>query len=347
MITKEFFGTTLGGGSVDRFTIENSRGMSVDILTYGATLNAVRVPDRGGETADVLVGFDDLRGNETLSDYQGQTVGRYANRLANGSFTVDGVKYEVVKNEKEVTCLHGGGELSHAIWRSIIVDDSVLELSYSSKDGAMGFPGNADFTVTFTLTDDNTLSIAYRAVSDKKTVFNLTNHAYFNLSGIAGSDILGHELQINADRFTVTDGLSIPTGELRPVEGTAFDFREPKAIGRDIGADDEQLRMCRGYDHNFCLAGKQGEPAAVAIEPQSGRKLEVFTDLCGVQLYTGNFLDGSNIGKQGKPLIKHAGFCLETQFYPDTPNHPEFPQCTFAAGVPFESVTSFKFSVAE
>lgn len=347
MINRNLFGTTKDGRRVDALTLENTSGMRVQLLTYGATINSIFVPDKNGDTADVLVGFDDLNGNETLSNYQGQTVGRYANRIAGGKFTIDGTEYNVEKNEKGVTCLHGGGELSHAVWNAIVVDDNAVEMTYSSPDGAFGFPGKVDFTVTFILSGDNALKIAYRAVSDKKTVINMTNHAYFNLAGCASGNILGHILQINASRFTVTDNLSIPTGELRSVEGTPFDFRQPKPIGRDIGEDYDQLIMCKGYDHNFCLDDDDSGLAAVAVDPVSGRKLEVFTDMCGIQLYTGNFLDGTHNGKQNAPIIKHAGFCLETQFYPDTPNHIDFPQCTYAPGRAFESETVFKFSIAE
>lgn len=342
MIVKNFFGTTADGKQVDSFKITNSSGISATILTYGATINEFFAPDRNGELADVLVGFDSVEGHEKYSDYEGMTVGRYANRLENGEFSIDGVKYQAVKNENGVTCLHGGSELSTAVWNALIVDDNSLEMTYHSPDGAMGFPGNVDFKLTFTLFEDNSLKLDYYAVSDKKTILNLTNHAYFNLAG--GGDVLGHELMINADAYTPTDERSIPTGEIRPVESTAFDFRQAKPIGRDIGNDDPQLVMCRGYDHNFCLNDGDG-PAITAYEPTSGRFLEVFTDLCGVQLYTGNFLDGTNPGKQGKPLIKHAGFCLETQFYPNTPNIPEFPQCTYEAGEPFKSTTVFRFSV--
>ncbi len=342
MIVKNFFGTTADGKQVDSFKITNSSGISATILTYGATINEFFAPDRNGELADVLVGFDSIEGHEKYSDYEGMTVGRYANRLENGEFSIDGVKYQAVKNENGITCLHGGSELSTAVWNALIVDDNSLEMTYHSPDGAMGFPGNVDFKLTFTLFEDNSLKLDYYAVSDKKTILNLTNHAYFNLAG--GGDVLGHELMINADAYTPTDERSIPTGEIRPVESTAFDFRQAKPIGRDIGNDDPQLVMCRGYDHNFCLNDGDG-PAITAYEPTSGRFLEVFTDLCGVQLYTGNFLDGTNPGKQGKPLIKHAGFCLETQFYPNTPNIPEFPQCTYEAGEPFKSTTVFRFSV--
>ena len=342
MIVKNPFGITSKGEAVDVFTIRNSSGTAVDIITYGATVNGIYVADKNGSFADVLSGFDSIEGHEKLSDYQGMTVGRYANRLAGGRFSIDGVEYDVEKNEKGITCLHGGGELSTAVWKAFVVDDNAVEMNYTSPDGAMGFPGKVDFKVTFTLHEDNALKIEYFAVSDKKTVINMTNHAYFNLAG--KGDILAHELMINADAYTPIDENSIPTGEIRPVEGTPFDFRTAKPIGRDIGAEDDQLAIGLGYDHNFCLNDGDG-PIATAYDPESGRFLEVFTDLCGVQLYTGNFLDGTKIGKNGNPLIKNAGFCLETQYYPNTPNMPGFPQCTFDAGEKFTSCTVFRFSV--
>lgn len=342
MIIKNFFGTTADGRDVDIYSIRNSSETTVEILTYGAAVNSIFTADKNGDFADILVGFDTIEGHEKYSANQGVTVGRYANRIGGGCFTIDGVKYEVEKNEKGKTCLHGGDELSHAVWKALIVDDNCLEMTYTSPDGTKGFPGKVDFRVTFTLYENNSLKIDYFAVSDKKTVINMTNHAYFNLAG--SGDVLGHELMINADSFTPTDADSIPTGEIRPVEGTAFDFRSFKPIGKEIGADDEQLIMCGGYDHNFCLNDGDG-PAAAAYDPSSGRTLEVYTDLLGIQLYTGNFLDGTAPGKGGVKLQKHAGFCLETQFYPNTPNMPEWPQCTFGAGEKFTSTTVFKFSV--
>ncbi len=342
MIVKNSFGTTAKGEAVDIYTIRNSAGTAVDILTYGATVNSIYVADRNGVFADVLSGFDTIEGHEKYSDYQGMTVGRYANRLANGKFSIDGVEYNVEKNENGITCLHGGAELSTAVWKAFVIDDNAIEMNYTSPDGAMGFPGKVDFKVAFTLHEDNALKIEYYAISDKKTVINMTNHAYFNLAG--KGDILAHELMINADAYTPIDENSIPTGEIRPVEGTPFDFRVAKPIGKDIDADDDQLAIGKGYDHNFCLNDGDGA-IATAYDPESGRFLEVFTDLCGVQLYTGNFLDGTKIGKKGNPLIKNAGFCLETQFYPNTPNMPEFPQCTIDAGEKFTSCTVFRFSV--
>ena len=342
MIVKKEFGTTADGRKVDLFTLSNSGGMRVDLITYGAAINSIYVADRNGEFADVLKGFDTIEGHEKYSNYQGLTVGRYANRIANGRFELNGTAYDLVKNEKGITCLHGGGELSHAVWKALITDDNSIEMTYSSPDGAEGFPGNVDFKVTFILHEDNSLEVKYFAVSDKKTVINMTNHAYFNLAG--KGDILSHELMINADAFTPTDAASIPTGELRPVEGTPFDFRQAKPIGRDINADDGQLKQCRGYDYNFCLNEGEG-PAAVAYDPESGRMMEVFTDLPGVQLYCANFLDGTRPGKGGEMLTQYCGFCLETQYYPNTPNMPGFPQCTFDAGEKFESTTVFRFSV--
>ena len=342
MIVKNYFGTTADGRDVDCYTIKNTKETAVDIITYGATINSIYTADKNGAFADVLIGFDTVEGHEKYSDYQGMTVGRYANRIANGKFSIDGVEYNVEKNEKGITCLHGGAELSTAVWKAFIVDDNSIEMNYTSPDGAMGFPGKVEFKVVFTLHEDNALRIDYYAVSDKKTVINMTNHAYFNLAG--KGDVLAHELMINADAYTPIDENSIPTGEIRPVEGTPFDFRVAKPIGKDINAEDDQLAIGRGYDHNFCLNDGEG-PIATAYDPESGRYMEVFTDLCGVQLYTGNFLDGTNVGKNGNPLIKNAGFCLETQFYPNTPNMPEFPQCTVDAGEKFTTCTVFRFSV--
>lgn len=342
MITKKLFGTTADGQKVDAFTLKNSAETAVEIITYGATVNSIFTADKNGEFADVLVGFDTVEGHEKLSDNQGMTIGRYANRIAGGKFSLDGVQYDLVKNEKGITSLHSAAETSSRVWKALILDDNRLEMTLTTEDGASGFPGKVDYTVTFTLYEDNSLKIDYCAVSDKKTVFNMTNHAYFNLAG--HGDILSHELMINADAYTPTDEFSIPTGEIRSVEGTAFDFRTAKPIGRDIHADDIQLTQCKGYDHNFCLNESDG-PCAVACDPESGRTLEVFTDLPGVQLYCGNFLDGTKPGKGGVPMVQHAGFCLETQFYPNTPNTPSFPQCTYDAGEKFESCTVFRFSV--
>ncbi len=329
---------------VELWMLKNSCGASAGILTYGGTLHSLSMPDKLGHFKDVLIGFDSLKGHLEHSAYQGQLVGRYANRLAKGEFFINGNKYSVTKNEKDTTCLHGGGEFSHAVWSAEPSGESSLILKYTSPAGSNGFPGKLNAEVVYTLTDENELVIDFRAKADEDTVINLTNHAYFNLGGFDAGNVLGHILQINADCFTPTDLYSIPTGELRPVEGTPFDFTQPKPIGLEINAAYDQLTNCKGYDHNFCLNERTPDiSAAVVWEPVSGRVMEVFTDLPGVQLYTGNFLNNVP-GKGGTVMNQYTGFCLETQYYPDTPNQPSFPQCTFKAGEEFRSKTSFKFS---
>ena len=343
-IKKSLFDTLPDGRAIYQYEIENNNGVTATVLTRGATLQSCCCPDRDGVMGDILAGFDTIAGHLATTTYAGQIIGQYANRLCDGQFSVGGETYRVTKNENGKTCLHGGGEYNSALWNAIITDDNAVEFSYHSPDGKEGFPGNVDITVKYVLTDHNELEIHYHAVSDKDTILNFTNHAYFNLGGVQNGDVLGTELMLCCDRFTPTDADSIPTGKLRDVTGTAFDFREAKPIGRDIHADDPQLTQCRGYDHNFCITGEPGKLrlAAKADDPVSGRKLEVYTDLPGIQLYTGNFLDGSEIGKGGLPLQQHYGFCLETQYYPDTPNHPDFPQCTFKAGEAYDSLTIFK-----
>lgn len=343
-VIKTLYDTMPDGREVFQYKIENNNGVFVELLTRGATLASFVCPDRDGVMGDILVGFDTLQGHLATTTYAGEIIGQYANRICDGKFTLDGTQYQVTQNENGVTCLHGGGEYNSALWRAIITDDNAVEFSYHSPDGAEGFPGNVDITVLYVLNDHNELEIHYTATTDKKTIVNFTNHAYFNLGTMAGGDVLDHELQLFCDFFTPTDAQSIPTGELRPVAGTAFDFRTAKKIGRDIGTDDVQLVQCRGYDHNFCVSGESGKlrPVAKVSDEKSGRKLEVFSDLPGVQLYTGNFLDGSETGKGGIPLQKHAGFCLETQYYPDTPNQPDFPSCVLEPGKTFKSLTIFK-----
>ncbi len=339
---KTLFGTLKDGREVYKYSMTNKNGMVLEVLTYGATIQAIKVPSKNGELLDVAVGFDTLDGHENYSDYQGVTVGRYANRIHNAQFTVNGQKYSVTANEKGKTCLHGGGEFSKAVWEATVDTDNSVVMSYTSPNGSCGFPGAMKAKVRFTLTDSNEVAINYTAICSADTPVNLTNHTYFNLKGKAGTDVLSHELRIDADSFTPTDEDSIPTGEIRPVKGTAFDFSESKPIGRDIGESDPQLVMCKGYDHNFCLNETAGA-VITAYEKETGITMNVYTDMPGVQLYTGNFLDGSVMGKGGVPLNKHAGFCLETQFYPDTPNQPSFPQCNFRAGEIFRSMTRYEF----
>ena len=348
MVTKEFYGELPDGREVYEYTIENANGVSISIINYGATLNRIVCPDRDGVMGDILVGFDDIEGHlENPGYYCGQTVGQYANRLCSGKFSVGENEYSVTLNENGKTCLHGGSEYSHALWRGIIVDDDCVEFSYLSPDGEQGFPGNVDVKVVFSLSSDNTVQIDYKAVTDKDTIINLTNHAYFNLGSAENGNVLSHELTLDCDSYTPTDADSIPTGEIRKVEGTAFDFRTPKTIGRDIGADDIQLTQCRGYDHNFCINGEPGEIRHFAhvYDPATGRTLDGYTDLPGVQLYTGNFMSPEDTGKGEIRFDKHYAFCLETQYYPDTPNHKNFPQCTVKAGENFISTTRYKVGV--
>lgn len=344
-IEKTVFGTTRDGRDVHRFVLRNKNGMAVSLLTYGGALQAITLRDKHGKTQDVLIGFDDVEGFETRCNYQGVLVGRYCNRIAGGSFSVGGKTYNVTRNEKGITCLHGGGEFSRAVWSAKVLDEYTVEFSYVSADGAEGFPGEMRASVVYSLSQDNTLSLDYAAVCTADSYINMTNHAYFNLGGVGSGDVLGTELRIAASHMLPTDENSIPTGEIRPVRGTAFDFRKAKPIGRDIGDKDEQLILCGGYDHNYCLDARDAdEAAAEAFDPVSGIRMQVFTDLPGVQLYTGNFLSGA-VGKNGLPMYKHAGFCLETQYYPDTPHRPEFPQCLFRAGETYRSRTAFRFSV--
>ena len=342
-VTKTLYDTMPDSSPVYLYTIENNNGITVGIITRGATLDSFCCPDKDGNNGDIIAGFDNILGHINSGTFTGEVIGQYANRIGGGKFTLGGKEYDVTKNEKGITCLHGGAEYSSALWNAIIVDDNAVEFSYKSPDGKEGFPGNVDVKVTYILTDKNELELHYEAVSDKDTIINLTNHAYFNLGTTASGDILDTELMLNCDFFTPTDENSIPTGEIRPVDGTAFDFRTPKKIGKDINADDIQLQMAGGYDHNFCINGESGtlRLAARAKDEKSGRQLEVYTDLPGVQFYTGNFMNGET-GKGGIGLDKHYGFCLETQFYPDSPNRPEFPSCELKAGEKFRTLTVFK-----
>ena len=342
-VTKTLYDTMPDSRPVYLYTIENNNGVTAGIITRGATLDSFCCPDKDGNNGDIIAGFDNILGHINSGTFTGEVIGQYANRIGGGKFTLGGKEYDVTKNEKGITCLHGGAEYSSALWNAIIVDDNAVEFSYKSPDGKEGFPGNVDVKVTYILTDKNELELHYEAVSDKDTIINLTNHAYFNFGTTANGDILDTELMLNCDFFTPTDENSIPTGEIRPVDGTAFDFRTPKKIGKDINADDIQLQMAGGYDHNFCINGESGtlRLAARAKDEKSGRQLEVYTDLPGVQFYTGNFMNGET-GKGGIGLDKHYGFCLETQFYPDSPNRPEFPSCELKAGEKFRTLTVFK-----
>lgn len=343
---KSFYGRTKDGKDVYSFTITNDSGAYIELLSYGATLNKIAVPDRNGEQADVLVGFDTIEGQELCTDSQGRTVGRVANRIAGRGITVDGRNYQLTKNVNGKFTLHSNHEYENAVWDYLIIDDNAVEFTYLSPEGAEGFPGSVNNKVVFSFNNRNEVKIRYNCTPDTSCPLNVTNHAYFNLDGFDGGSIENHIMQLFCDAFTPTDGDAIPTGEIRSVEGTAFDFREPKAIGRDVNADDEQLKIARGYDHNFVISGFDGtlRQFCRVVSEKSGRVLEGFTDLPGVQFYMGNFMDGSQLGKAGKPLEYRTGFCLETQYFPDALNHSEFIQNLFSQDKPFVSETVYKFS---
>jgi aldose 1-epimerase len=341
------FGKTQAGEPVELYTLTNSKGMEVAITNYGGIVVSIKVPDRTGKLADVVLGFDNLEGYLLPPPYFGAVIGRYGNRIAHGKFTLDGVEYTLPRNDGGNT-LHGGPKgFDKVLWKAREVEKGRgLELTYLSPDGEAGFPGNLSVTVTYTLTDANELKIDYRATTDKDTVVNLTNHSYFNLAGQGNGDILGHLMMINADGYTPVGRGLIPTGKIEPVEGTPFDFRKPEPIGARIGAKDPQLQMARGYDHNFVLNRKGDglELAARVVEPTTGRVLEVLTTEPGVQFYSGNFLDGSIHGKGGKVYGFRSGFCLETQHFPDSPNKPEFPSTELKPGQVYHTTTVYRFS---
>jgi aldose 1-epimerase len=343
------FGSLADGREVELFALANRHGMRASIATYGGIVTSLTVPDRYGENADVVLGFDNLEGYLAGHPYFGAIVGRYGNRVSKGSFTLDGETFTLARNNGE-NHLHGGIEgFDKALWgaqaRSLPVGPQ-LRLRYVSADGEEGYPGKLDIIVHYTLTRDDELRIDYRATTDKPTHVNLTNHSYFNLAGAGCGDILNHEVLINADHFTPVDQRLIPTGEIRGVEGTPLDFRQPAAIGARIDDDDEQLRFASGYDHNFVLNGadKGLSFAARVFEPASGRVMEVLTSEPGVQFYTANFLDGSLTGKRGTIYGRRCAFCLETQHFPDSPNKLQFPTTVLRPGEVYESTTIYRFS---
>ena len=349
-ITKKVFGTTSNGEEADIYVLANKGGMEAVITNFGATLVSLKAPDNKGKLADVVLGYDTLAGYETDKAYLGATVGRYGNRIAHGKFALDGHTYTLARNNGE-NSLHGGLKgFNKALWGAKDVSRpgaEALQLTYLSKDGEEGYPGNLSVHVTYTLTDQNELKIDYLATTDKDTVVNLTNHSYFNLAGQGNGDILQHQLRLNADRFTSIDETFIPTGELRNVQGTPFDFRKATAIGAHINDDDQQIKFGKGYDHNWVLnGGSHSSPtlAAEVYEPTTGRVLQVLTTEPGIQFYTGNFLDGTIHGKDGKIYNQRYAFCLETQHFPDSPNHPNFPSTVLKPGQHYHSTTIYKFS---
>ncbi len=348
-IVKSAYGIMPDGSHVAKYTLRNATGMEVDIISLGGIITRWTAPDRNGVFKDVVLGFDSLQPYVKDNPFFGALVGRYGNRIAGGQFSLDGQSYTLARNNG-ANHLHGGIKgFDKVLWDAFPgrdTDRALLMLDYHSPDGEEGYPGKLDVRVTYTLTDDNSLEIDYQAVTDKPTVVNLTNHSYFNLSGDFTHDILDTELQLHADAYLPVDTGLIPTGEIRPVAGTPFDFTEPKTIGRDLEADDAQLRVGGGYDHCWVLKreGPGMAPAATAYHRASGRLLQVSTDEPAVQFYIGNFLDGHLPAKGGGTYGKRAGFCLETEHYPDSPNRPEFPSTRLDPGQIYRSRTVFTFS---
>jgi aldose 1-epimerase len=346
-ITREPFGQTKDGVAVHLFTLRNGHGAEARISNYGGLVISLKVPDRNGKMGDVVLGYDNLAGYLKDSPYFGAMIGRYGNRIAKGKFTLDGKEYHLAINNGP-NALHGGKKgFDKVVWEPKIrttPEGPVLELHYVSRDGEEGYPGNLTVTAAYRLTDDNGLRLDYTATTDKDTVVNLTQHSYFNLAG--HGDNLHHVVMINADKFTPVDSTLIPTGELRPVEGTPFDFRKPTPIGARINQDDEQLKFGNGYDHNWVLNKQPGQLslAARVYEPTSGRVLEVFSTEPGLQFYTANFLDGKITGKGGWNYKFRSAFCMEPQHFPDSPNHPEFPTTELKPGETYRHTLIFKFS---
>ena len=348
-VSRAAFGTTGDGKAVEIYTLTNAHGLEMRVISYGGIITSLKVPDRSGHLGDIVLGFDTIDGYLKDPPYFGALIGRYGNRIAKGQFTLDGNTFKLATNNGP-NHLHGGVKgFDKVLWKVVPGTDSTgvsVTLSRTSPDGEEGYPGNLQATVRYTLTDKSELAIDYRATTDNATLVNLTQHSYFNLADDSG-DILGHELTIHASRYTPVDATLIPTGELATVDGTPFDFRKATAIGARIAADNVQLKNGGGYDHNWVLdrSGSGLKPAARLVDPKSGRMLEVATTEPGLQFYSGNFLDGSITGKGGRVYRRRTGLCLETQHYPDSPNHPNFPSSILKPGQTYSSQTVFTFGV--
>jgi aldose 1-epimerase len=343
-IKKTPFGTMPDGTTVDLFTLTTPKGISAAITNYGGIVVSLKTPDKSGKSGDIVLGFDDLKGYLQDEPYFGALIGRYANRIAKAKFTLDGKEYKLAANDNG-NSLHGGKKgFDKVVWNASAAGRS-LTLTYVSKDGEEGYPGTLTAKVVYTLSADGELKIDYSATTDKNTILNLTNHSYFNLAG--SGDILGNELTLLAGRYTPVDAGLIPTGELRSVKGTPFDFLTPHKVGERIEAKDEQIKLGGGYDHNWVLDSSSGKlaKAAVVHEPTSGRTLEVWTTQPGIQFYTGNFLDGKLTGKGGIVYRRRSALCLETQHFPDSPNQPKFPTTELKPGQTYHQVTVWKFGV--
>lgn len=349
-IKKRSFGKTQTGEEAFLYVLTNENGMSVSFTNFGACIVNVMVPDANGKLEDVVLGYDNVTGYEINNPGYGSFIGRHGNRIGGATFELRGKKYDLEKNDGQHN-LHGGFKGYNKYMYEVEVfeeeDSDSIEFSRLSPDMEQGFPGNLDISVTYTLTADNELVVEYLAVSDKDTIVNLTNHSYFNLAGHGSGSILDQKVMIVADKFTPTDDTLIPTGEMRDVTGTPMDFRKSKTLGQDINADYEPLKQAGGYDHNYVLNNSKTEVEKVAelVDEKSGRVMEIFTDMPGLQLYTGNFITGLEKGKDGVVYQKRDGVCFETQYFPDSCNRPEFPSCILKAGNEYDFVTVFKFSV--
>ncbi len=331
--------------SFDKYTIGNSKGMQAVVAAYGATVIELLVPDRDGNLVDVALGYDNLESYEKETTYFGSTVGPYANRISDAKIEIDGVVYQLDVNDNENNLHSGFNTWAKKVWTVKEQTDNKVVFTYTAADLEQGFPGNITCDVTYEVTENNEFAISYYAVSDKKTTINMTNHTYFNLNGCVSGDTLGHELMIKASGYTpVKSSHAIPTGEVAPVEGTPFDFRVAKTIGRDIKVENEQLTYGNGYDHNFAIDKETDgmEKVAQAYAPESGIVMDVLTDCIGIQLYTGNFIAGQ-IGKNGHTHVKHEGFCLETQYFPNSINDANFVRPISEANVPYETKTVYAF----
>ena len=349
-IEKLEFGKTADGTIIEKYSLKNENGVKLDVITYGGRITSLKVPNKDGKLENVVLNFDNIQDYEKDNPFFGALIGRYGNRIANGKFTLEGNEYNLATNDGK-NHLHGGVKgFDRVIWTAEPMESengSALKLLYKSKDGEEGYPGNLDVEVIYTLTNDNEVEVSYKATTDKATVVNLTQHAYFNLTGDFSKDILNHDIVIAADAYLPVDETLIPTGEIRNVEGTPFDFTSVKKIGKEINADNEQLKRGKGYDHCWVLNGEKGNMRMVAsaYDETSGRLMEIFSKEPAIQFYTGNFLDGTLPMPNGGTYAHRTGFCLETQHYPDSPNQAEFPATVLQPGETYSTKTTFKFSV--
>jgi aldose 1-epimerase len=340
------FDRKIAGKQIELYHLKNKGGMQVVVSNFGAHIIGIWLPDKRGNLTSMTLGFDNIETMVKQKSYYGSTIGRYANRIAKGKFTLEGKKYTLPINNG-LNSLHGGiDNFSYKMWDATQVDDQKLELELFSEHMEEGYPGNLKVKVTYSLSDNNELNIAYEATTDRSTVINLTNHAYFNLNGEGSGDILYHVVQIVADKYTPIDKSMIPTGEIAPVKGTPFDFTNPERIGKRINADNAQLKIANGYDHNYVL-NRHGanSPVAIVTGDKTGIKLEVFTDQPGMQFYTGNFMPGTNILRGSIKDTMRTGFAMETHHFPDSPNHPDFPSTVLKPGEVYNTQTTYKFSV--